>query len=375
MRCVVTTDKEGGKDVTVNKTDNVARGEPYREGTCRVKVKDDPIELSEINTELTVTGEQKEILVEFMGIHPELISGKFSSSFSKKDGEALWKLLGETLNSTIGPQKEWKAWIKTWQDLCARTKQKCAANWRESNKTGGGVGNFQSLSQTEKCIAAMLTPVAVQGLNIPTPKNELSDPDFRCRPRQICERGKDIKGGTDAILEVLDSATGAGEPVEEDRSGWKIVQEELQPYAAADLGFLHEGQPPYASADHISPPCWAGVIPQDPTREQDLTPDCPWPRNPKSRGNSYLARSFSVFLVLVRHFGSFLLHSFVIRPEVTSPETTRSAGKGRGEEGPRGLSKDSDGVIDQRRKRDSEDLPPAHSSLDSSFGFQAPGPV
>jgi hypothetical protein len=53
MRCVVTTDKKGGKDVTVNKTDNVARGEPYREGTCRVKVKDDPIELSEINTELT----------------------------------------------------------------------------------------------------------------------------------------------------------------------------------------------------------------------------------------------------------------------------------------------------------------------------------
>jgi hypothetical protein len=36
-------------------------------------------------------------------------------------------------------------------------------------------------------------------------QNELSDPDFRCRPRQICEtRGKDIKGGTDAILEVLD---------------------------------------------------------------------------------------------------------------------------------------------------------------------------
>jgi hypothetical protein len=94
------------------------------------------------------------------------------------------------------------------------------------------------------------------------------------------------------------SATGGGEPVEEDRSGWKIVQEELQPYAAADLGFLHEGQRPYASTDHISPPCWAGVIPQDPTREQDLTPDSPWPRNPKSRDKSYLARSFSVFLVL-----------------------------------------------------------------------------
>jgi hypothetical protein len=32
-------------------------------------------------------------------------------------------------------------------------------------------------------------------------------------------------------------------------------------------------------------------------------------------------------------------------------------------------------VIDQRRKRDSEDLPPAHSSLDSPIGFQAPDPV
>jgi hypothetical protein len=30
----------------------------------------------------------------------------------------------------------------------------------------------------------------------------------------------------------------------------------------------------------ISPPCWADVIPQDPSGEQDLTPDCPWPRNP-----------------------------------------------------------------------------------------------
>jgi hypothetical protein len=85
-----------------------------------------------------------------------------------------------------------------------------------------------------------------------------------------------------------------------------------------------------------------------------------------------------------------LIH--VIRPGVTSPETTRSLGlnvflyiilspclvvfppfspgpktvqftfspgKCRGEEGPRGLSEDTDGVIEQRRKRDSKDLPPA----------------
>ncbi|KAH0819083.1 hypothetical protein GEV33_003708 [Tenebrio molitor] len=71
--------------------------------------------------------------------------------------------------------------------------------------------------------------------------NGLSDPDFRYRPRQFGERrGEIYKGGTDAMLEVLDEfrsevktdpwcATGAGEPVEEDRIGWKIILEESQP--------------------------------------------------------------------------------------------------------------------------------------------------
>jgi hypothetical protein len=36
-------------------------------------------------------------------------------------------------------------------------------------------------------------------------QNGLSDPDFRYRPRQFGgEEGKIYKGGTDAILEVLD---------------------------------------------------------------------------------------------------------------------------------------------------------------------------
>jgi hypothetical protein len=40
-------------DVTVKKNDNVERGKPYREGTFRVEVNDDPIELSEINSKLS----------------------------------------------------------------------------------------------------------------------------------------------------------------------------------------------------------------------------------------------------------------------------------------------------------------------------------
>ncbi|KAH0819177.1 hypothetical protein GEV33_003614 [Tenebrio molitor] len=47
----------------------------------------------------------------------------------------------------------------------------------------------------------------------------------------------------------------------------------------------------------------------------------------------------------------------------------------RGEEGPRGLSEDTDGVIGQRRKKDSEGLPPALALPGTLLGFQAPGLV
>jgi hypothetical protein len=97
-------------------------------------------------------------------------------------------------------------------------------------------------------------------------------------------------GGVFPVQQVL------ANPWRKTETAGRIVQRELQPYDVADLGFFHEGQPPYASADHISPPCWAAVITQDPSREQDLTPDSPRPRIPKSRNRNYLARSFRVIL-------------------------------------------------------------------------------
>jgi hypothetical protein len=74
----------------------------------------------------------------------------------------------------------------------------------------------------------------------------------------------------------------------------------------------------------ISPPCWADVIPQDPSGEQDLTPDCPWPRNP-SPGATHIWQgpSASFFYCPPSWHISFTL-VFVIGPGVTSPETTRS---------------------------------------------------
>ncbi|KAH0818735.1 hypothetical protein GEV33_004056 [Tenebrio molitor] len=170
-------------------------------------------------------------------------------------------------------------------------------------------------------------------------QNGLSDPDFRCQPRQICERrGEDIK---------VEQTPCAGEPVEEDRSGLEIVQEELQPYVAADIGFLHEGHRPYASADHFRHPVGPASSPRIPPENRTSLRTVP------GRGTRVQEQLLS---------SKF----HVIRPEVTSPETMRQLALG-GEEGPRGLSEDTDGVIDHRRKRDSEDLPPAHSSRDSHW--------
>jgi hypothetical protein len=61
----------------------------------------------------------------------------------------------------------------------------------------------------------------------------------------------------------------------------------------------------------ISPPCWTDVIPQDPSGEQDLTPDCPWPRNP-SPGATHIWQGPSASFFTVRHLGTFLLRRFTL---------------------------------------------------------------
>jgi hypothetical protein len=78
----------------------------------------------------------------------------------------------------------------------------------------------------------------------------------------------------------------------------------------------------------ISPPCWADVIPQDPSGEQDLTPDCPWPRNP-SPGATHIWQGPSASFLYCPpswHISFTLIHVF--GPGVTSPETTRSLALG-----------------------------------------------
>jgi hypothetical protein len=78
----------------------------------------------------------------------------------------------------------------------------------------------------------------------------------------------------------------------------------------------------------FSPPCWTGVIPHYPTRWQDLTPDCPWPRNP-SPGATRIWQGPSAFFLFCPPFWHFFYIVRAIRPGVTSPETTRQLALGR----------------------------------------------
>ncbi|KAH0816553.1 hypothetical protein GEV33_006238 [Tenebrio molitor] len=155
-------------------------------------------------------------------------------------------------------------------------------------------------------------------------QNGLSDPDFRYRPRQFGERrGKYIKvrGYDRSVCECC---------VQRGRLGGVLVCNRRIPTDTSrriKASFTRVIDPTLQRI--ISPPCWADVIPQDPSGEQDLTPDCLWPRNP-SPGATHIWQgpSASFFYCPPSWHISFTL-IYVIRPGVTSPETTRSLPLGR----------------------------------------------
>ncbi|KAH0815655.1 hypothetical protein GEV33_007136 [Tenebrio molitor] len=108
-------------------------------------------------------------------------------------------------------------------------------------------------------------------------QNGLTAPDFRYRPRQFGERrGKYIKVEQTPFKRFSTSSGQRLRPI-------RVVRQELaNPWRRTESA----GKPGL-----ISPHCWAGVIPKDPTREQDLTPDRPWLRNPSPGATSYLEGS------------------------------------------------------------------------------------
>jgi hypothetical protein len=90
---------------------------------------------------------------------------------------------------------------------------------------------------------------------------------------------------------------------------------------------IHEGQRPYASADNFTT-LLGRRHPPGPLRRAGPHTGLSLAEEPESRSNSYLARSFSVFLLLSAILAHFFYVDSVIRPGVTSPETTRSLALG-----------------------------------------------
>ncbi|KAL5244253.1 hypothetical protein ACI65C_011663 [Semiaphis heraclei] len=91
------------------------------------------------------TDRQKNMLVDFIVFHPELVSGK------------------NTIKSTVGPNKSWNEWRKTWCDLKTNIKGKAGIMRKEQNKTGGGEVDYSELSELEKKVLDVLGPTVVEG--------------------------------------------------------------------------------------------------------------------------------------------------------------------------------------------------------------------
>lgn len=59
-----------------------------------------------------ITEDQRCLLIEFMKVHPELVSGKFSKTFTYDHAAKLWQEVTEILNACNGAEKNWKSWRK-----------------------------------------------------------------------------------------------------------------------------------------------------------------------------------------------------------------------------------------------------------------------
>lgn len=55
---------------------------------------------------------QKEFLIELMKKQPELVSGRFSHGFTRKDAQKKWEDTAKILNGIPGARKDWNQWKK-----------------------------------------------------------------------------------------------------------------------------------------------------------------------------------------------------------------------------------------------------------------------
>ncbi|KAF5301668.1 hypothetical protein FQR65_LT19206 [Abscondita terminalis] len=109
---------------------------------------------------------QKKHLVELMKGKENLISGKFTNSFTRKDGQKQWEGIADVLNAIPGAKKEWHQWRKSWQDLRVKAKQKQAALRRHALATGGGPAMTDDITPVEEDVISTIAPVTIEGHEI-----------------------------------------------------------------------------------------------------------------------------------------------------------------------------------------------------------------
>lgn len=98
---------------------------------------------------------QKEALVTFMELHPNLRKKRFSKTFTRKKADFMWKSVTVSLNSLPGSKKDCRQWQKTWQGLKSTAKGKASEINRNITQS--------NLSDLDNRIIVLLGMTAVKG--------------------------------------------------------------------------------------------------------------------------------------------------------------------------------------------------------------------
>ncbi|VVC24705.1 Hypothetical protein CINCED_3A006874 [Cinara cedri] len=115
-----------------------------------------------------ITEKQKQLLVDFAVLHPELVSGKNISNTTVKERQNLWKKISSALNYEVGPKKSWSEWRKTWCDIKTNTKTKAWRFWKKRNKTGDDENTLELFSELDNKILKLISPKNIEGHNTVT---------------------------------------------------------------------------------------------------------------------------------------------------------------------------------------------------------------
>ncbi|KAG5880103.1 hypothetical protein JTB14_011606 [Gonioctena quinquepunctata] len=116
--------------------------------------------------------QQKQQLIEMVTRDKELLSGKFSNSFTKEDCMEKWETIAQVLNSMPGASKQWMQWKKTWQDMKCTTKKKHVIIKNHMQGTGGGPPIVDILTPNGELVLESMNPTSVSG-NTEIPETEI----------------------------------------------------------------------------------------------------------------------------------------------------------------------------------------------------------